>query len=216
MRTGIVPGGFERRIKMGTSTGYPYDFEKCVEFHGHVCPGLAIGYCAAKAGLSALGVNHSEDEEVVAIVENDSCAVDAIQVITGCTFGKGNLFFRDWGKQVFTFFDRSRAKAVRIALQSRDLIHNEERRRLRMKIDQRAATKEDEERYRDLKEEGVLEIIQRDPKDFFKVEYVDIPEPEEAKIVETTKCALCGEETMTSKMVQSDQGKICTGCKLKA
>lgn len=201
---------------MGASSEYPSDFIKCIQFHGHVCPGLAIGYSAAKAGLSALGVNHSEDEEVVAIVENDSCAVDAIQVMTGCTFGKGNLFFRDWGKQVFTFFDRSRSKAVRIAMESRDLIHNDERRKLRIKIDQHLATKEDEERYRELKEEGVLALIQRNPEDFFKIEFVDIPEPEEAKIVETTKCALCKEETMTSKTVQSDQGKICMGCNLNA
>lgn len=49
--------------------------------------------------MEALGGGRDIDEEMVAIVENDSCAVDAIQVLTGCTLGKGNLIFRDYGKQ---------------------------------------------------------------------------------------------------------------------
>ncbi|MFP4655658.1 MAG: FmdE family protein [Methanohalobium sp.] len=69
-------------------------FEKAVEFHGHQCPGLAIGYRAAQIALDKFK-NRSEDEELVAIVENNSCAVDAIQSQTRCTFGKGNFVFRD-------------------------------------------------------------------------------------------------------------------------
>ncbi|NOZ25951.1 MAG: formylmethanofuran dehydrogenase, partial [Nitrospirae bacterium] len=71
-------------------------FEDAVRFHGHVCPGLALGYRVSDLVLRELGPR-SEDEELVAIVENNSCAVDAIQVMTGCTFGKGNLIFRDYG-----------------------------------------------------------------------------------------------------------------------
>ncbi len=58
----------------------------------------------------------SQDEEIVAVVENDSCAVDAVQVLTGCTFGKGNLLFKDHGKQVYTFINRNTNDAVRVSL----------------------------------------------------------------------------------------------------
>ena len=101
---------------MKESGEFPEDFQDCVRFHGHLCPGLAIGYAAVKAGIGVLEVSRSEDEEIVAIVENDSCAVDAVQVLLGCTFGKGNLVFRDWGKQVFTFFERRTGRAVRVSL----------------------------------------------------------------------------------------------------
>jgi len=37
-------------------------------FHGHMCPGLAIGVRAAEVALSEIGP-HSADEEVVAVVE---------------------------------------------------------------------------------------------------------------------------------------------------
>ena len=30
-------------------------------------------------------------------------AVDAVQVLTGCTFGKGNLIYRPTGKMAFSF-----------------------------------------------------------------------------------------------------------------
>ncbi len=39
-------------------------------FHGHMCPGLAIGVRAAELALGEIGP-HSSDEEVVAVVETD-------------------------------------------------------------------------------------------------------------------------------------------------
>ena len=56
----------------------PDDLKKCVEFHGHLCPGLVYGYRVAKAAMNLLEINRSRDEEVVAVSENDSCAVDAL------------------------------------------------------------------------------------------------------------------------------------------
>ena len=78
--------------------------ERARDFHGHMCPGLAIGIQAARIGLAVCG--HDSDEDVVAVVETDMCAVDAIQALMGCTFGKGNLVHRDYGKAAFTFFRR--------------------------------------------------------------------------------------------------------------
>ena len=88
--------------------------QRVVEFHGHMCPGLAMGVQAATIALREVGP-HSKDEEVVAVVETDMCAVDAVQFLTGCTFGKGNLIHRDWGKNAYTFYRRSDGKALRIA-----------------------------------------------------------------------------------------------------
>lgn len=42
------------------------DFQKCVEFHGHLCPGLTLGYRASVAGLEWLRAHRSVDEEIVA------------------------------------------------------------------------------------------------------------------------------------------------------
>jgi formylmethanofuran dehydrogenase subunit E len=76
----------------------PVPFEEAVKFNGHRCPGLALGYRAAGIAMEELHATRSGDEDLLAIVENDACGVDAIQYVTGCTIGKGNLIFRDFGK----------------------------------------------------------------------------------------------------------------------
>jgi len=66
----------------------------------------------------------------VAIAENSSCSVDAIQELLGCTFGKGNLVFKDYGKQAFTFYSRDQGKALRVYFRS-DFLEGMDRQRLR-------------------------------------------------------------------------------------
>ena len=43
---------------------------QAVEFHGHMCPGLAVGVRAAEIALREIGP-HAQDEEIVAVVETD-------------------------------------------------------------------------------------------------------------------------------------------------
>src|SRR5208337_4126550 len=90
-------------------------FSDAITFHGHQCPGLALGYRAAVIALEELRTDPSRDEELVAIIENDACGIDALQVVTGCTAGKGNLVFRDYGKHVYTLINRRNGYAVRVA-----------------------------------------------------------------------------------------------------
>ena len=85
-------------------------WEKAIAFHGHACPGLAIGVRAATEAIKRLNLSFSEDEEVVCVTENDACGVDGIQAILSCTAGKGNLKFRDTGKMAFSFFNRKSEK----------------------------------------------------------------------------------------------------------
>lgn len=51
------------------------------------CHRMQNGMC--RANMEALKSLRAEDEEIVAIVENDACGVDDLQCVTGCTFGKG-------------------------------------------------------------------------------------------------------------------------------
>ena len=61
----------------------------CVAFHGHECGGLTIGYKASLYAIELLKLDFSADEQVVCIAENDACGVDGIQVMLGCSIGKG-------------------------------------------------------------------------------------------------------------------------------
>ena len=91
-------------------------WQDCVNFHGHECGGLTIGYKASLYAAQLLELTFSTDEQVVCISENDACGVDAVQVMLGCSIGKGNLLFHMRGKQAFTFFNRKSGKSVRLVL----------------------------------------------------------------------------------------------------
>jgi len=201
----------QRTGQMNAIDEFPEDFRKCVRFHGHLCPGLAIGYAAANAGARALGVGASEDEEVVAIVENDSCAVDAVQALLGCTFGKGNLIFRDWGKQVFTFLDRKSGRAVRVSFRG-PMPGNEERAHLKRRIDSGEATDADRKKWEDLRKNAALDLVTADPTEFFDVEEVRTQMPPQAVVVGTRPCEKCGEPTVESRLQEREGRLICRGC----
>lgn len=200
---------------MNEKVKFPEDFNTCVKFHGHVCPGLAIGYAAVNAGKNMLGLDRAEDEELVAIVENDSCAVDAVQVLLGCTFGKGNLIFRDWGKQVFSFMSRNSGRGVRVALGDRPIPGWEKRKELRKKIDSGAADQSDLDAFEELKATAALEIVTADPRELFKVEELEGPLPPMAQVVCVTPCEKCGEQTVESRMVEMNSVRVCKGCAAK-
>jgi formylmethanofuran dehydrogenase subunit E len=88
---------------------------RTVEFHGHMCPGLAIGLRVAELALNEFG-RHSPRNELLAVVETDMCPVDAIQLLTGCTFGRGNLIHLDYGKNAFSFIRVADGHARRISV----------------------------------------------------------------------------------------------------
>jgi formylmethanofuran dehydrogenase subunit E len=93
-------------------------WRQCVAFHGHECPGLAIGFRASLIAMRHLGtdLNAAMNEDVVCVTENDACGVDAVMVLTGCTLGKGNLVYRGTGKMAFSFFLRDAGKSIRVVL----------------------------------------------------------------------------------------------------
>ena len=84
-----------RDVILESTYWIPEELQPLIAFHGHFCPGILIGWRAAKLAMKLLGTSRDKEEEMVAITENDACGVDAVQFILGCTFGKGNQHFRD-------------------------------------------------------------------------------------------------------------------------
>ncbi len=53
-------------------------WEQVAVFHGHKCPGLAIGYKVSLLALKHLDIKDDiNDEDIVCIAETDACGVDA-------------------------------------------------------------------------------------------------------------------------------------------
>lgn len=189
------------------------DFKKCVDFHGHICGGLVFGYKAANAALEWLKENRAQDEELVAIVENDACGVDAVQVLTGCTFGKGNFIYKDYGKLAFTFFSRKTGQGVRISPKFRpNPSMSEEQKELFEKQRNNIATQEELARLEALKTKKAFEILGKPVDELFLITPAKVPIPEKARIEPSTQCTRCGEPAMSTKMETIDGKKVCQGC----
>lgn len=188
------------------------DLKKCVDFHGHLCPGLAMGLVASREGLKELKAERSEDEEIVAIVETDACCVDAVQVMLGSTFGKGNFFYKDYGKVAMTFINRESEKALRISVKPGAVEFSPRHRELMAKIGQSQASQEEIKEFWTLHHEKAFEIINTPFEKLFESRVVETRIPAKAEIQPSELCARCGEPTMVSKMKQVDGEKICAGC----
>jgi formylmethanofuran dehydrogenase subunit E len=187
-------------------------FSEVTKFHGHICPGTAIGYRAGEIAIKNLGSSRALDEELLAIVENDSCSVDAIQVITGCTMGKGNLIFKDYGKHVYTFVNRKSRDAIRLSLK-KDV------RKLNSNFDddqnisfKESFSSEDKSKFDSQKEGITKKIMNMADDELFNIEYVKLDIPEEARIFNSLRCSKCG-ELVAEHRARVENGEIvCIPC----
>jgi formylmethanofuran dehydrogenase subunit E len=188
------------------------DFNKCVEFHGHICPGLAIGFKAARILMERLNVCKAMDEELLAIVESDACGDDAIQVITGCTFGKGNLIFRNYGKHAFSLVDRKGGKSLRVSYRPAIFKADPEYLALSDKVQNDEASPIQLERFRELQVDRAKKILDGEPHVLFKIEELSPDILPKAIIVESGICDFCGELTKMDLLRQLNGKKICIPC----
>jgi len=185
--------------------------ERVVEFHGHMCPGLAMGVQAAQIALREIGP-HAKDEEVVAVVETDMCGVDAIQFLTGCTFGKGNLIHHDYGKNAFSFFRRSDGRAVRISHRAGGWERNPEHQALFGKVRAGKATDAERARFQELHVAQSRAVLAMDPDDLYAWEEMHALPPRKARIHTSVTCAACGEATMETRVRRLDGQELCQPC----
>jgi formylmethanofuran dehydrogenase subunit E len=196
---------------MNTESNYSEQVEKTIAFHGHWCPGLAIGIRAALWALEEMG--KSADEEIVALVETDMCGVDAIQYLLSCTFGKGNLFHKDYGKNAFTFYRRRDDKSARLVLRPNPYGENMVRLQALMGKSQEAGLNAEEEKEREEIRDRMAQFIMTVPfEQLFTVGPAPEPVPQKARILSSLICADCGEAVMESRARHFKDQILCIPC----
>ena len=160
-------------------------WSRCVDFHGHSCPGLATGYRAAETALGLLGVASARDEELVCISENDACGVDGVQAVTGCTLGKGNLLLHLTGKMAFSFYSRTTGRSVRLVLRDLPGMDREERKDF---------------------------ILNAPAEEIFQVKETVLPLPGKARHFQNVTCARCGESVPEHLARLCNGETLCLDC----
>jgi formylmethanofuran dehydrogenase subunit E len=162
------------------------DIDRAADFHGHMCPGLARGVRIARIVHRELG--EFADEDIHCTAETDSCEVDAIQALVGCTAGKGNLTIKDYGKKVYTFV-RDDGEALRIAAKFGQGRPGEKTR-----------------------EEMVEWLLEGDEEELFDIRRFKTEPPEEPRPRPSVKCDSCGEGVMETRAVKHEGKVLCRPC----
>lgn len=116
----------ERERPMTNAKDY---FESGLKLHGHKCPAMPMGLRVGAAAMNKLGVERTGDSALLALVDLGdnhcaTCLADGVQMITGCTFGKGNIKKTNKGKWSLTLIDKKGKKAVRVALRAEAMAKN--------------------------------------------------------------------------------------------
>lgn len=159
--------------------------KEAINFHRHSCPGLAIGIRAAEYVTIEFG--DLDPADFVCVTETDMCGVDGIQYFTGCTFGKGNLIHRDYGKMAFSFYDRSKKmKGIRL------LFH---------------LVKEELG-----KEEMIARIMSAQLPELFSLTQLETGPPSPARVLESLMCEECKEKIMESRTRRFAGKTLCIPC----
>lgn len=162
-------------------------WEQAKAFHGHECPGLAIGFMTVKALTEHIPTGASADEQIVCITENDTCACDAVQSLLSCTLGKGNLIYRPTGKMAFNFYFRDSGKKLRIYFKA-DNTENLNRDAWKSKI------------------------LSTPTNELFNFSEPTMELPERARIFNSVKCEICGEKAREDKIRLQNGKHVCLGC----
>ena len=161
-------------------------WQDCAAFHGHECGGLTIGYKASLYAIDLLKLEFSAGEQVVCIAENDACGLDAIQVMLGCSVGKGNLLFHMRGKSAYSFYNRKTGESVRLVL----------------KPTPAGMTKAESFAY----------LQAKAPAELFDVKNTTIRLPEKARLFDSYVCECCGEVAGANWIRLSGGKKLCLDC----
>lgn len=187
-------------------------WQKCVEFHGHQCPGLTIGFRQGLIAMEKLGIQRAQDEELLAILENDACGVDAVQVLTGCTLGKGNLIFKNVGKQALTLASPTRDKAVRVVLNPEAWQTDPETTQIRDKVMSGQASDEEKKIWNKARLTMMHQLMQMPENQLATVKEVPMPQIEKARLFSSLICRECGESVAESRARLKGGKAVCLDC----
>jgi len=192
-----------------TDNATPSAVACAVAFHGHMCPGLAIGIRAAEVGLA-----HGDGGgKIVAVVETDVCAADAIQILTGATFGNGQLVHRDYGKNACTFYRGDGTSGVRAVTRPEAFgAQAPERQSLMARAQAGQATPDERkqlERTQTLRSEHILQASLDAP---FCIESVVGAPPTRSRARGTSSCEQCGEAMMEARGRRFAGLTLCIPC----
>lgn len=93
-------------------------WEQVIEFHGHTCPEIALGFRVAQIAIRELEIQPSSDPQLMVTAYTHSCAIDAFQVLNHATYGRGNLIVHEKKQHIYHFQYSGKSEGLQISINS--------------------------------------------------------------------------------------------------
>ncbi|KGK89766.1 formylmethanofuran dehydrogenase [Desulfosporosinus sp. HMP52] len=93
-------------------------WEQVIEFHGHTCAEIALGYRVAQIANRELGVSEIIEPLIKVTAYTHSCALDAFQIINRATYGRNYLFVVEQNIHSYVFQTKDSAEELQITVRS--------------------------------------------------------------------------------------------------
>lgn len=93
------------------SVDLPDDLQELMEYHGHLCFGVLLGYRACKYAVEIIGLA----EKMTVVTASEDCANDAIRKLLGCNAVNGKLISKQGKKQSWAFYNHEEEEGVRLS-----------------------------------------------------------------------------------------------------
>lgn len=186
--------------------------KRVVDFHGHICPELAIGgkFCEFAQNLINSGTLEAAGLSVVS--ENTTSALDAIQVLLGLTIGNQRLLVLDYGKHTYTLFSKYRDQGWKLIMKPQCYGDEDAYLTLERKIINNEALYEDVLQFQQMLDVRIRRLLDLTPEDLFSINEVSTESlPKELSGVYLT-CAICGEQVLESRCIENRDTIFCQPC----
>jgi formylmethanofuran dehydrogenase subunit E len=182
--------------------------------HGHYCPGSALGVKAAACAVRESRLNTSVKENLLAIVETNSCFADGVQMVTGCSLGNNALIYRDFGKMALTL-TRQTGEAVRVAGRPggpSPLERFPEAAALFRKVQERRSTAEETAELKKRWTDVAFKMLDIPDEELFSITHIRIEVPAYTRASASVKCAICGDSITESRARLKGGQPVCLSC----
>jgi formylmethanofuran dehydrogenase subunit E len=200
-------------IKMSNRISNDSLWHDTVNFHGHICPGIVVGYRASVLALETLGSSFRElGKTHLAFCENDVCGVDAVQYVTGCTLGNDMLIIDKRGKFAFSWLDKKTGAGIRVLLKA-PLWATNEPLRLHRKVKEGTATEEEKKQWFKFRDQRGRELMELEDGELLEVQQVQAKFPGKARLFPFLTCAACGEAFMEPWAAIEEGRTYCKACR---
>ena len=185
------------------------ELKRVVDFHGHLCPDLAIGIKLCEFVRQILGNN---EDNLFVVAENSTSAVDAIQMLLGTTLGNQHLFIMDKGKHNYSIYFNKKREAIKFLLKPLIFGDEEEFSNLEKSILKNWATLDDVVRYQELLDNRIITILNLHPKEIFKTQNIVWEDHLKEFSSMYVKCEMCNEVVIESKSIKHKGKVYCISC----